>query len=229
MKKILALIAARSGSQGLPGKNIKKINNTPLIGRAIQLAQQSAKKNELWQIVVSTDSPHYKKIAERFGAQVPFLRPAHLATASARLIDVVLHVVDFYENERFDAVVVISPTAPLTTPKDIHLGLRLFWRDGDSVVSVTDDTTHPSWYFHLTNGRLRQNTKSKIERRQRGQRRLVLNGAFLIAAPTWLKKHRQFFVSGKSHPLIMPKNRSLDIETAFDLDLARHLLARLQK
>ena len=228
--RVLAIIAARSGSRGLRHKNIQTVGGATLLERAIHLAQAAALKKENWHIRVSTDSPRYAKIAESAGAHALPLRPKPLAGDAERLIDTVLYEIERYESnhEPPDAVVLLSATTPLTTHADVRRGMRLFHdHQGASVVSVCAASRPENWFFEMQRGKLTAPKGSApIDRRQTAGSRYHLNGAVYIATPEWLKSHRLFFVSGKSVALTMPRERSVDIETALDLKWAEFLLAR---
>lgn len=227
-RKILGLIAARSGSQGLQHKNIQPVLNQPLLVLAIRLAQAAQRANEDWQIVVSTDSSKYAQIAQNAGAQVPFLRPHKLATNQARLIDVVLHTLAAmkHEGSHFDSVVLLSATTPLTTASDVRRGLNLHFAKKTAVASVVVDAVPDAWRFSISHNTLKPKSTLTVGRRQIAPTTYHLNGAIYIATPLWLASHGRFVVPNKTAALVMPKERSLDIEDRYDLDLARILACR---
>lgn len=146
-KKVIAIILARGGSKGLPGKNIKLLGGKPLIAWSIQRALESKYIDE---VLVSTDSEEIARIALDHGAKVPFLRPAHLATDTATSIDTVLHALDFYRDnlaQAFDYVALLEPTSPLREPGDLDAMLELLDQqhaDFDAVVSMGEVHEHPS-------------------------------------------------------------------------------------
>ncbi len=117
--RILAIIPARGGSKGVPKKNIRKINNIPLIGYTINAALKS---KQITDIVVSTDSTEIAEISKDFGAHVPFIRPKELALDETESIMVVKHALDFMEKEnkiKYDSVLMLQPTSPLRTSMHI--------------------------------------------------------------------------------------------------------------
>jgi CMP-N,N'-diacetyllegionaminic acid synthase len=230
--RVLALIAARSGSRDLPHKNIQKVAGVPLLVRAVRLAQGSRRTGEAWRIVVSTDSARYARLALSAGADVPWLRPRRLATTRARLIDVVLHSLRTLARggEHFDGVLLLPVTTPLTTTADVRRCVTLFKSQRRAVVSVVKDTIPDAWRFAVRHGRLHAVGKSsRVSRRQEAPQRYRLNGALFMAAPAWIIRHGQFFSDGETLPLVMPPERSLDIETHFELALARFLVSRNSK
>ena len=114
--KTLVVIPARSGSKGLPDKNIKLLNGKPLIHYSIEVAQKVFSNQD---ICVSTDSQKYISVAEMTGIQVPFLRPEELANDTATTQEVLLHCIKFYESRDmfYDYVLLLQPTSPLRKKK----------------------------------------------------------------------------------------------------------------
>jgi CMP-N-acetylneuraminic acid synthetase len=145
--EILALIPARGGSKGIPRKNIKALHGKPLIGYAIEAALFA---NCFSEVMVSTEDEEIAAVARAFGATVPFLRPAELATDSASSITVVQHVLDAYskQNRFFDAVCLLQPTAPLRTASLISNAVKHFITTNcDSLITVRSvpHEYHPDW------------------------------------------------------------------------------------
>ena len=146
-KRIIAIIPARGGSKGLPGKNIRQLCGKPLIAWSVERALQSRYVDA---VVVTTDSHEIAGIARGHGAAVPFLRPAHLASDMASSVDTVLHALDYYRKmleQTFDYVVLLEPTSPLREPDDIDNMLDKLLahaNDFDAIVSVGEVHEHPS-------------------------------------------------------------------------------------
>ena len=132
---VIAIIPARGGSKGLPGKNVRPICGKPLIAWTIEKALRS---RHLDTVMVSTDSPEIAEIAERYGAEVPFLRPDNLATDTASSYDVIDHALCHYrdiESSEFTYTALLEPTSPLREDDDID---RMIERlDGARAVSYT--------------------------------------------------------------------------------------------
>lgn len=122
-KSILALIPARGGSKGLPGKNIRTLIDRPLIAWTIEQALASGCIDE---VVVSTESPEISSIARNYGASVPFLRPKSLATDKAKSIDVILHALRYFKKQGryFDYLVLLEPTSPLRQVFDLEKAIK---------------------------------------------------------------------------------------------------------
>ena len=228
--RILTVIPARAGSRRLRHKNVRKLDGIPLLVRAITLAQESQRRGEQWRVVVTTDSPRYAQLARQAGAEAPFLRPATLAGTEHRLIDAVLHAHDQLTDPAlpFDAVIMVTPTTPLTTPGDLRRVIRTFKEGGGrSVVTVAPDPYAASWRFHLApEGHLQRSGSRRhhVGRSQEDPDRVVLNGAAYMATPDWLRRYGQFVRAGRTLAVTMPRERSVDIEDLQDLRWAEFLL-----
>ena len=147
--KILGLIPARGGSRGVPGKNIKPLNGKPLIAYTIEAALKSSSLNRL---IVSTDDADIAEISKKYGAEVPFKRPAELATDTSPSIDTVMHALDFFSREdvHFDAVCLLQPTVPFRAENDIDSAIQKFINtEADSLISVREvpHEYNPYWTF----------------------------------------------------------------------------------
>lgn len=146
-KKVLAIIPARGGSKGLPGKNIRPLCGKPLIGWSIEKARKS---RYLDMVLVTTDSQEIATVAAQFGAHVPFLRPAELATDQSSTYDAIrhaLHHLEENESKSFDFIVLLEPTSPLREDDDIDCMLEKLVAaqdDFDSIISVGEVEEHPS-------------------------------------------------------------------------------------
>ena len=146
-KTFIAIIPARGGSKGLPGKNIKELCGKPLIAWTIESALQSKYIDE---VMVTTDSLEIAEIAKQYGATVPFLRPVELATDTASSFDVVKHTIDFYSSKlhkEFDYIVLLEPTSPLREIDDLDNMIEkiiLIEKDFDSIISIGEVHEHPS-------------------------------------------------------------------------------------
>jgi len=156
-KHVLAIIPARGGSKGLPGKNIRELCGKPLIAWTIEKAKRST---YLDMILVTTDSPEIANIAKYYGADVPFLRPADLASDQASTYDVIRHALTFYretERQEFDYTVLLEPTSPLREDEDIDRMLEALDNradEYDAIVSVGEVTEHPSIMKRLIGERM---------------------------------------------------------------------------
>lgn len=148
-KSVLAIVPARGGSKGLPGKNIRMFCGKPLIAWSIEAGLSSRYVDKLW---VSTDSAEIAAAAKVCGAEVPFLRPAELATDSATSAEVVIHAIQFAEAQglSFDIIALLEPTSPLRESVDIDGALEKLALSAAtaSVVGVSVvEAVHPAYLF----------------------------------------------------------------------------------
>lgn len=144
-KNILGLIPARGGSKGLPGKNIKPLLGKPLIAWTIK---QVLASKYIDRVIVSTDDKEIAEISEKYGAEVPFMRPKEIAMDKARGIDVVLHSLNWLkENDKrkqYDLIMLLQPTSPLRKSEDINKAIEiLFLKEAKTIVSVCEVDHHP--------------------------------------------------------------------------------------
>ena len=221
---MIAIIPARGGSKGLPGKNILLLNGQPLINYTIQAAIQS---KEISRVIVSTDSADIAAVARKAGAEVPFLRPKELATDSSLAIDTYLYTCERLSdnsNKPVEHIVVLLPTSPLRLSEDIDHAIEIFKeKNADSVISVTE-MSHPiSWVKEIDkNGVLRNymlDEGNKLSNRQEYQVKYIPNGSIYILKYSLLKRNRDYY-SEKTYPYIMPRDRSIDIDDKIDFDMA---------
>ena len=225
---MIAVIPARGGSKGLPGKNIKELVGKPLIQYTIEAALHSSCID---RVIVTTDDPHIIEVAKMAGAEVPFVRPDYLASDSASAVDVYIHAMDNIcasENEK-NKFMVLLPTAPLRTEFHIDKAYDLFLLSkADTVISVTEADTPPNWYMICSlDGKL-QNAGfaadiSPISNRQNFSRYYIPNGAIYILDYQLLKQRRTYY-SDNTVPFIMSRKESIDIDTIDDFEYAEYIL-----
>ncbi len=227
-KSVLALIPARGGSKGLPLKNIKPLLGKPLIAWSIEQAKAC---KYIDRVVVSTDDNAIAKIAVEYGAEVPFLRPAHLATDTASSIDAVIHAIKFFEKEGsvFDFLVLLEPTSPLRDSEDIDKALEELQRknDAESIVGVSKVVNvHPSFLFRIRNETIEPYSDQTFEtiRRQDLDDLYFLEGSLYISYCSSLKKRNSFYHNA-TLPYIMPKYKSYEIDDLDDFIIVESLLA----
>lgn len=154
-RRILAVVPARGGSKGVPGKNIRPVLGTPLIAYTARVLRECAFVD---RAVVSTDSPEIARVAEAEGLAAPFLRPAHLAGDRVGDWDVLVHALAEMEGQdrtAYDVVLMLQPTSPLRTPDRLREVLEKLLRENlDAVwtVSETDLKFHPLKQLHVGAG-----------------------------------------------------------------------------
>jgi CMP-N,N'-diacetyllegionaminic acid synthase len=223
----LAVIMARGGSQGVPGKNLRIVAGKPLIAWTIEAALQCPL---LDRVVVTTDSFEIADIGRTFGAEVPFMRPAELAHDDTPGMVPLLHAVKWLgDNENYspDLVMLLQPTSPLRTAGDITAAIELLLeKSADTVVSLSPVDQHPYIMKVVEpDGRIRDYVKldQPPDRRQDFPPLYALNGALYLARLDVLLE-RESFYPDMTYGLIMPGERSLDVDTPWDLYLADLIL-----
>lgn len=231
-RKILAVITARGGSKDIPKKNIKLLAGKPLIVYTIQAAKDSRYLDD-W--LVSTDSPEIAKISKRYGAPVPFLRPAELATDSAKSIPVVLHALDWLAANRgqeYDYTLILQPTSPLRTAQDIDQAIKKAV-DGkaDSVMGMVQltDISIPK-LKKLKGDRILPLADEEGKTSQSRQEPMAVykrNCAIYLTKVSLLRRNDLF--GKKSLAYVMPAERSVDINTPLDFLITETLLKQKQK
>lgn len=219
---VVALITARGGSKSIPGKNIAPAGGKPLIAWTIAAALGS---RFVQRTLVSTDDEQIADVARRYGAEVPFLRPAELAQDNSPHVPVALHALDWLSRSAGlspDYLLLLQPTSPLRTSTDIDGAVELALEKGaGSVVSVCETFSHP----YLTKTVTADGTLADFVTppegylaRQKFPKVYVLNGAIYLIRPALLAEHGSFVAPG-SLAYIMPQERSLDVDTPWDLRL----------
>jgi N-acylneuraminate cytidylyltransferase len=223
----LFIIPARGGSKRLPHKNILPLNGKPLIYYTIEAALGVTDEAH---ICVSTDDPEIKHVVESFGLPVPFLRPPELASDTVGTREVLLHALDFYQQERnrtFAKIGLLQPTSPLRNARHIEEAY-LLWEDGlDMVVSVKESRANP--YFNLfeetPDGFLKQSKAGDYNRFQDAPKVWAYNGAIYFINPDSLRaKPLSAFEKVKKY--VMSEEASVDVDTALDLALLQLLMNR---
>ncbi|MDQ8027729.1 MAG: acylneuraminate cytidylyltransferase family protein [Brevundimonas sp.] len=198
-KRVLAIVPARAGSKGLPGKNVRMLAGKPLLAWPIAAAHASAHVD---RVIISTDSQQFADIAVEHGAEAPFLRPAELASDTAPSIGFILHAIDTLaaEGDAFDYVVLLEPTSPLTEGSDVDAALKqLTDADGraDSIVGVAlMETTHPAYAVRLGDDGaidpLQPGGFAAMPRRQDLEPVFSLDGSLYISTVEALRREQGF-------------------------------------
>ena len=223
----LYLIPARGGSKGIPGKNIKLLGGKPLLSYSIETARKLTDDSH---ICLSTDSEAIRFVAEKMGLKVPFMRPDYLATDGCGTHDVILHALDYYKNEgrNYERVVLLQPTSPFRNADDVREALKLWTPDTELVVSVCEAATNPylncyeldgKGYLHISKG------NGTLARRQDAPMVYEFNGAVYIINVEALRKHPMGKMK-KRVPYLMPRERSLDLDTPLDWLMAEAILTQ---
>jgi CMP-N-acetylneuraminic acid synthetase len=233
MKKsinILGLIPARSGSKGIPNKNIKVLLGKPLIAHTIDKASKSKYIDHL---IISTDSNVIADVARQYGGEIPFLRPAELASDQSRAIDVIIHAVlsmEKYDNKIYDLIAYLEPTSPNRSVEDIDNAIEQFLQtDADSLASVVEaNQYHPILMKKIENNRIRPFCLDEPEgmpRQLYDPKAYMRNGAIYIFRRSNILSHVMW---GKEiYPYEMPIERSACIDDMNDWYLAETWMKKL--
>ena len=225
--KTIATICARGGSKGLPRKNVLPFAGKPLIAHTIEQALACPLIDAVY---VSTDDDEIASVALRYGAHVPYRRPAELASDSAAKIPAIEHLVARLEQrgEAIGTVVDLQPTSPLRIQDDLISAIRLAGQ-ADLIVTVTEPSHNP--YYTLVeaepDGTLRISKPASLVRRQDAPAVWGLNGSIYVWRRAALKQAvLAGFWSVSIRPSVMPRWRSVDIDDAFDFECAEWLYRR---
>lgn len=226
-KKVLAIIPARGGSKGLPGKNIKELCGKPLIAWSIEQAKSCS---DIDRIIVSTDDEEIAETAKKYGAEAPFMRPAELANDTASTIDVIFHTINWLkEHQEFqpEYILLLQPTSPLRLAEDINGAIQMLKdKNAQAVVSVYETDHHPWWSNTLPeDDSMKHFLRPEILNKRRQDLPVFyrLNGAIYLANTDYLHECNGF-LGPDTFAYEMPKNRSIDIDSDIDFKLAGLLL-----
>lgn len=219
--KNIAIIPARSGSKGLPDKNIRELCGKPMLAYSIEAAKKSGKIDV---VHVSTDSEHYAEIAKAYGADVPFLRTGEFSGDTATTWDVVRFVLDKYKQmgQQFELVTVLQPTSPLRTADDIIEASAMYsLKSATAVVSVCEMEHSPLWSNTLNSDLCMNGFLSKASNVQRQQLETYyrINGAIYMIDAEVIRNNFEIY-GERSYAYIMPRERSVDIDDVMDFKIA---------
>ncbi len=223
---MIAIIPARGGSKGLPGKNIRLMNCKPLIAYTIEAA---LKASSIDRVIISTDDDEIAKIAVQYGAELPFMRPAELASDKAMAVDNYIYTINRLEKEgniTIDSFVVLQPTSPLRISEDIDGAVQLYNdKNADSVISYTPEAHPVSWHKYLDDeGRFVDILTANINNRQDNRISYYPNGAVYVFRTSMIRERKYY--TEKSYAYVMPRTRSVDIDFIDDFEYAEFLLKR---
>ncbi len=224
----LFVIPARGGSKGIPHKNIRPLAGKPLIVYSIETALALAPTRG--HIIVSTDDEAIAAVARRAGVDVPWLRPAELATDTAGSREVILHAMDQADaaGVKYDCVVLLQPTSPLRSVADVEACLSLYSPDIDMVVTVKGAACNPYYdcfetdpatgFLHVSKG------DGLITRRQDAPKAWQYNGAVYVINPQSLRA-MPLGAMPRRIASPMPARRSVDLDSLLDWQIAENILA----
>ncbi len=226
----LAIIPARGGSKGVPGKNILPLLGRPLIAYTIEAARKACL---IGRVLVSTDDPKIAEVAARSGAEVPFLRPPELARDETPTLPVLQHVLNQLkatEGSEPEIIVLLQPTSPLRRAQDIDEAMALLGETGaDSVVSLCVTEHPPFWMKQLEGDRVLPFLKNAPEytRRQDMPPVYRLNGAIYVTRRRVLMEENRI-LGRDTRGLVMDAESSVDIDTPLDLKIAALIMQERQ-
>lgn len=230
---ILAIIPARGGSKGIPGKNIKLLGGKPLLHYTVEAARESQLVS---RVILSSDDEAIINRAKSIGLEVPFVRPAHLATDRSGSLEVVQHALRVFKEkgETFDAVCLLQPTTPFREKGSIDQAIQQFIdQDVDSLVSVREVPAdyNPHWVFesddkgclHIATGE-----QEIIKRRQELPKAFFRDGSLYVTKTEVILKQHSLY--GKRIGYIVSKGiHSVNLDTMTDWERAEHLIKNENK
>ena len=222
---MIAIIPARGGSKGLPGKNIKEMCDKPLIANTIEAALKS---KYIDHVILSTDDEEIAAVAKKYGAEVPFMRPAELASDTAMAVDNYIYTIGRLEKEwntKIDSFVVLQPTSPLRIAEDIDGAVELFNAlNADSVVTYVKEAHPIFWHKKIDeNNKLEDIFEGTIANRQELPITYYPNGAVYVFSTEMIRQKKYY--TDKSYAYIMPRERSIDIDFIDDFKYAEFLMS----
>jgi pseudaminic acid cytidylyltransferase len=222
--RTICIIPARSGSKRIPKKNIKLFNGKPIITYSIRTALES----ELFdKVIISTDSEEIAELAEKNGAEAPFLRPSKYASDTATTAEVIVHALSWYKNhsEFWDIACCLYPTAPFCRPDDLNKGLNLLKSKNAPAVIPVCEFPYPILRS------LKINNNGKIEMNwpeYELTRSQDLHDAYHDAGQFYWIRVSKFNLNPRlmpvgTLPLVLPRSRVVDIDTPNDWEYAETL------
>lgn len=230
--KILGITLARGGSKSVPKKNIKPINGHPLIAYTIK---ESLNSKFITRYIVSTDDKEIKNVSLKYGAEVPFLRPAELATDTATSVDALKHAVAFVEKEeqvKYDYIIEIMCTNPLKNVVDIDTCIEKLINTGaDSVIAVHKlEDHHPIRIKKIENDII---VDFCLPETPETRRQDLKPDAYIRSGSIYALKRNHIMVYGlrygskNSRPYILPPERAINVDAEIDFLVAEKLIEQM--
>ncbi len=231
MDKILLVIPARGGSKGVPRKNIYPVAGKPLIAHVIETALKA--KDCFYKIIVSTDDEEIADISRQYGAEVPFLRPDELAADTAASLPVIQHAARYIEkldNVRLDWTMLVPPTSPMVSSEDLRTAVTMATSHPpapSSLVSIVEEVEgHPLKIKVLEDGYLKPFLPNAPEtiRRQDLEPKVYRRNCCIYMTRRDVLLEKDDLYGSEILAYEMPAERSIDVNSHFDLKLVEHLL-----
>ena len=219
-KKVLAVITARGGSKGLPGKNIKPLDGKPLIAWTLEQAKDCSHIDEVF---VSTDCPEIAKTCEKYGVKVPFLRPVELASDGASSMDVVEHVINTLEKENkfFHYIILLEPTSPLRKKDDLKKIIEkvVNSHNADGIISVGEvHMEHPMIVKKITKDEkivpYIENVKKITQRQQADKAYFPYGVAYMVKTSVF--KEKKMFYTDNVIPYFIKRWQNYEVDDIYD-------------
>lgn len=215
--KVLGIIPARGGSKRIPNKNTRTFAGIPLVARAVK---QALACSFVDRVILDTDSRKIAAIGKRAGAEVPFLRPKHLAGDSSQVIDSILNVLNHLKKGGYepDYLLLLQPTSPLRDVGDVEEHWRVMKEEvakkngADSVLTVC--ATHPRLYHLDSKGYIHLGNKKSTssENTQDWQAGFILNGCFAYIVKISALRKEHSVLTRKTRAIVAPRWRSVDLD-----------------
>ncbi|MBI4370958.1 MAG: acylneuraminate cytidylyltransferase family protein [Elusimicrobia bacterium] len=216
-QRVLAVIPARGGSTGLPGKNIRPLAGLPLLAHSLRLARLCP---EIDHCVVSTDSPEIAELAQRHGGDAPFLRPAELARPDTPMWLVLKHAlaaVEAREDRGYGYLLLLDPTSPTRLPEDVREACRRLGErpDADGIVAVSKPHYSPLWHTVVEKDGLMSDFApdgGRFDRRQDVPDVYHINGLLYLWRARFVRTHEAWRGVGRHLMLVLPEGRAVSID-----------------
>lgn len=227
--KVLWLVPARKGSKSVHNKNIKILGGNPLISYRIRSAHNTSVSNDVW---VSTDCHEYAEISKKFGAQIPFIRPPHLASDEATSVDVILHAMDFAEKAKlfYDYIGLLEPTSPFILSQQLDDAINILEKNDEAIAIVATRENRPNSAFiqkdatFLSEIALNLSNLKKINR-QSFYKEITPSGGFYIGKWNDFLKHKTFYTD-KTLSYNVNEIHGLEIDEPLDWEFAEFLIKK---
>jgi len=229
---VLAIIPARGGSKGLPGKNVKLLGGKPLIHWTIEAAMRS---KYIDRVVLSTDDRGIAELCASTGIEMPFFRPDELATDESLAVDVYCYTVDRMQRDHKlveDEYVVLLPTVPFRSFHDIDLAIEMYRENNaDSVISGKKVDFPVEWLLSV-DPKTKQISGADLAKisgknRQSFEQQFIPNGGIYVLKHHLVKAQKSYYFN-KTLFYEMPEERSIDIDVGYDFKLAEFFLEQMQ-
>ena len=227
--RLLAVIPARGGSKGLPGKNIRPFAGLPLISHSILCGQLCP---EIDRLIVSTDSPAIADIARQYGAEVPFMRPSELAQDDTPLWSVLQHSLEMIERQegrQYDMLLLLDPTSPARLPKDIAGAVDRLRSTptADGIIGVSEPDFNPIWHCVVERDGWMADLfeeGARYQRRQEAPPVYRINGSLYIWRTRLLRSQPDWRPYGRHLLYVIPELRAMSIDTLSEFERAEVLV-----